>query len=310
MNQMQEFYIIRDGNVPYESTYPTLVLHISEADKTIETVSDIWSWLLSQQATRRAVLVAVGGGVLTDMVGFAAATYKRGIRWISVPTTLLSMVDAGSGGKTGFNFGGIKNSIGAFHAPVETRIDVSYLATLPGDQILSGYAEMVKHCLLADLPYPDAEHLTEADIRASIAVKDRIVAEDPTEQGIRKALNFGHTIGHALEALSLSRSSENGEKPLLHGYAVLYGMVAELYLSHVCLGLDKQVVSEVAHLLTEYYGRPALSCRQYPLLLERMRQDKKGPLNFTLLRRKGEPVINQTINEDLILEALDYLFSI
>lgn len=308
---IEKRFLIHSGHGLYEpladcvSEDHTLLVQADEKHKSIGTVESIWQFLLHVGADRQSLLIVVGGGVLTDLGGFAAATYMRGINWLSIPTTLLSMVDAGLGGKTGFNFGQIKNSIGAFHQPEEVYIDTRYLDTLPGEQILSGYGEMVKHHLISGQPLCAPDLISRDDIVRSIAVKEQIVAQDPHEQGIRKALNFGHTIGHALEALSLQ-----GDRPLLHGYAVMYGMVAELYLSHVLLGLEKEVVSYAAHLVTEYYGRPNVSCRRYPDLIELMRHDKKGALRFTLLRHLGEPVIDQTISEALILEALDYLFTI
>lgn len=278
---------------------------IAESEKTIETVQRLWDLFMKEELGREDIVHAIGGGVLLDTVGFACATYKRGIRWISEPTTLLAMVDAGAGGKTGVNYGGVKNCVGCFWPPMEVIIHPDHLQTLPGEEILSGYAEMVKHQLIDHIQLKDPFALTEEDIRASIAIKDHYVALDPTEKGIRKALNLGHTVGHALEALSLA-----SPHPLRHGYAVMYGLAAELYLSHVRLGLDKAVVSQIAHLITEYYGRPSLSCKRYDELIDLMRQDKKGVLNFTLLRAIGEPVINQVLTEDEIKEALDYLFSI
>lgn len=291
---------------------------IEECEKTLTTVERIWHELLEAGATREDILVAIGGGATLDTVGFAAATYKRGMRWVAVPTTLLAMVDAGIGGKTAVNYAGYKNIIGAFYPPSEVRIDTSYLRTLPYEQLLSGVGEMIKHGLL-DTP----DHLTEVLamlgsldkldnldklsplIQRSRSVKERVVAADPTEQGLRKCLNLGHTVGHALEALS-----QEGTDVIPHGYAVVYGLVAELYLSHVLLGLDKEVVSAISHLIPEYYPRPNVSCRQYDRLLDYMRQDKKGPFNFTLLRAIGEPVIHQTVCREQILEALDYLFSL
>lgn len=286
-------------------TYPRLVLAAGENQKSLAGAERVWQFLFEHEASRRALLVNVGGGVITDLGGFAAATYKRGIDFLNVPTTLLSMVDAASGGKTGINYGGIKNSIGVFRQPVYTHIDTRLLTKLPAEEILSGYAEVVKHWLLEPSGaaiFVDPFSLTNEDIERSLAVKNHYAALDPTEQGIRKALNLGHTIGHALEALS--------EGKLRHGYAVLYGLAAELYLSHVRLGLDSKLVSQVAHLITEYYGRPQLSCKRYDELLALMRQDKKGALNFTLLKQVGDPVINQIASRDEIFESLDYLFSI
>ena len=291
---------------------------IAENEKNLTTVSRIYSELLAAKAGRNDTLIAIGGGATLDTVGFAAATYKRGMRWIACPTTLLAMVDAGIGGKTGVNLDGVKNAIGAFYPPSETRIDVRQLLTLDRTQILSGLGEMLKHGLLDSEEHLSAVMaLMDSDITESTlptwqdaithsrAVKQRIIDIDPLEHGPRRSLNLGHTVGHALEALSLSGSS-----PLPHGYAVVYGLIAELYLSHVLLGLDKLVVSRISHLIPEYYPRPNVSCRRYEELFALMQQDKKGPLNFTLLRAIGHPILDQTASRDQIYEALDYLFSL
>lgn len=302
------------------STFPSLVLSAGEEHKTLAAVERIWQFLLEHGATRSALLINVGGGVMSDLGGFAAATYKRGIDYINVPTTLLSMVDAAAGGKTGFDYEHVKNAIGAFHAPIHIAIDTRVLATLSGRNLLSGLAEMIKHALIAapeELPIllamdADSDFTSEAFdrcIQRSIAIKERIVAEDPKDQGLRRILNFGHTIGHAIEALSV----EHGQ-PLEHGYAVMYGIIAELYLSHVLLGLDKQVVSQLATYMVTTYGRIHVSCKQYDRLIALMRQDKKNTtaeaICFTLLKQTGEPVFDQIAQENLIREALDYLFSV
>lgn len=308
--QYEHIVVVRDEQVDLSpvasvvASFPLLSLSVDESVKSLDTVAKIYDFLISEHASRKTLLVTVGGGVLTDMAGFAAATYMRGIDWLAVPTTLLAMVDASTGGKTGVNYGGLKNYVGAFHQPVEVYINTAFLDTLPGDQLLSGYAELVKTWLLTPQPWllPEPDAVTESDILRAIQVKEYYVSQDPTEQGVRKALNLGHTIGHALEELSLAQS------PLPHGYAVLYGLVAELYLSHVLLGLDKQYVSMVSHLVTEYYGRPNISCKQYNRIFELISCDKKG--SYTLLKAKGEPVINQNISQNLLFEALDYLFSV
>lgn len=298
---------------------PQLAIATDEVSKSLETVAKIYDFLIAEHSSRKTLLVAIGGGVLTDMVGFAAATYMRGIDWIAIPTTLLAMVDASTGGKTGVNYGGLKNYIGAFHAPMEVYINLRFLNTLPGEQLLSGYAELAKTWLLNPssslsphpwlLPEPDS--VTASDILQAVRVKEYYVSLDPTEHGIRKALNLGHTIGHALEELSLSPDGERvpkAGKGLLHGYAVLYGLVAELYMSHVLLGLDKQYVTMMAHLVTEYYGRPNVSCKQYERIYELIGRDKKS--SYTLLNAKGEPVIDQLASKELLFEALDFLFSV
>lgn len=285
--------------------FQRLSIPANESFKTLDSVAKIYDFFITTRSSRKTLLVAIGGGVLTDMAGFAAATYMRGIDWLAVPTTLLAMVDASTGGKTGVNYCGLKNYVGAFHLPIEVYIDTRFLSTLPGEQLLSGYAELIKTWLLnphsSILPSPDS--VTESDIVQAIQVKEHYVSLDPTEHNIRKALNLGHTIGHALEELSLEAG-----KGLLHGYAVLYGLVAELYLSHVLLGLDKQYVSMLSHLVTEYYGRPNISCKQYERIYELICRDKKG--SYAILKAKGEPVIDQLASKELLFESLDYLFSV
>ena len=268
-------------------------------------------------------MVAVGGGVLTDLVGFAAATYKRGVDYINVPTTLLAMVDASTGGKTGFNYHGLKNSIGVFAPPVETLIRPGWLQTLPAKEMLNGFAEMLKtgliesptlwHNLLNyDLEAMPIEKLTPL-IRRCVEVKEAIVAADPKEEGLRKVLNFGHTFGHALEELSHAQAHPDVE-PLDHGYAVLYGMIAELYLSVTKLGCEREVLQQLTQIMIHTYGKPACKCSDRERLIALMKQDKKNEraaeINVTLLRAVGSPVVNQTITADEAAEAWEYLFSL
>ena len=304
---------------------------ISENDKSLQTVERIWDLLLEKGITRRGLLVAVGGGVLTDVAGFAAATYRRGIDWVAVPTTLLAMVDASTGGKTGINYKGMKNMIGAFYPPVETIIWSGWLETLPAKEMLSGFGEMLKMGLIEpsavshqpsdrlwervmgyDLEKMDIEEL-EPIIEACLEAKERIVAADPKEEGLRKVLNFGHTFGHAIEAVSHQPSAVSYQ-PSAHGYAVLYGMVAETYLSVVKLGCDKGVLQQLTQMVIHYYGKPECKCSDRGKLIELMKQDKKnehaGEINCTLIRGIGEPVINQVITEAEAEEAWEYLFSL
>lgn len=301
------------------SGYPTLVLPSGEIHKSLDSVQRIWDFLIEHDATRRAVLVNVGGGVITDMGGFAASTFKRGIDFINVPTTVLAMVDAAGGGKTGFDYRGLKNEIGVFRQSVYTHVDSQLLRTLPVREVLSGLAEMIKHALIADaeefgklmtIGVEDnfaSEFFAERIVR-SAAIKDRIVAEDPLETGLRKVLNFGHTIGHALESVALERGYN-----MTHGYAVMYGLIAELYISHVKMGLPSSVITQVTHFVIENYGKIVFSCKDYDKLLNLMQHDKKnlrpGEINFTLLKAVGEPCINQVVAEPCIREALDYLFT-
>ena len=302
-------------------------LSVSESEKTLETVRKIWDFFFSIGLTRRGVVVAIGGGVLTDVVGFAAATYKRGVDCINVPTTLLAMVDASTGGKTGLNYHGLKNSIGVFAPPVETLIWPGWLQTLPAKEILNGFAEMLKTGLIepSDVRSQHSDGLWEALlrydiermpieeltllIRRCVEVKEAIVAADPKEEGLRKVLNFGHTFGHALEELSLS-----GEAGLSHGYAVLYGMIAELYLSVTKLGCEREVLQQLTQIMLHAYGKPACKCSDRERLIALMKQDKKNEraaeINVTLLEAVGSPAVNQTITADEAAEAWEYLFSL
>ena len=295
---------------------PTLIVHGGEDIKSIEGLEQVWDFLLAHHITRRGLLICVGGGSITDLGGFAAATYKRGIDCIHIPTTLLSMVDAATGGKTGINYKGMKNILGTFHTPVATLIDPEWLSTLPTEQLLSGFGEMLKNAILSDetewnklLAY-DLDTLDTRSlvphISSSIAIKEAIVATDPHEEGLRKALNFGHTFGHALEALS--------EGQIAHGYAVVYGMIAELYLSVTLLDCPKEPLQQMTQLMLHYYGRPQCNCKDRERLMTLMQQDKKNEraaeINCTLLHKIGEPIINQVITQEQVAEALDYLFSL
>ena len=317
------------GEIPYH----LLTLEAGEKSTNLSSVQVIWDFLLKHRATREAILVNLGGGMITDLGGFAAATYMRGIRFVNIPTTVLAMVDASSGGKTGFDYQGVKNMIGTFTPPMATLIDPIFLRTLPAEELLSGFAEMLKHALIAsqeewikllqlaqdELPQAQfAEALfTTGALQASIAIKEKVVAQDPREAGLRHILNFGHTVGHAIESAALENFElriKNFELSPSHGYCVLWGMVAEVYLSVVKLGCPREVLQQLTQVMLQYYGRPQCNCRQREQLIQRMYQDKKNSANktpnFTLLRAVGDPVINQHLSEEDINEALEYLFSL
>ncbi|MCR5049984.1 MAG: 3-dehydroquinate synthase [Paludibacteraceae bacterium] len=302
--------------------YTTLILQGGEENKSLATIQVIWDFLLSHHITRRGLIICFGGGVLTDLGGFAAGTYKRGIDYVNIPTTLLAMVDASTGGKTGFNYGGLKNCIGSFYAPIETIICPMLLDSLPVSQLLSGYAEMLKHALLAnddewnrllrlDWNQPDMNALAPL-IENSLRIKQHIVENDPHEQGLRKALNLGHTVGHSLEEIQLADLSSNDR--WLHGYAVFYGLIAELYLSVVRFGFPRLPLQQLTDLMVHVYGRPHCKCSDRERLIALMLQDKKNEhadeINCTLLRAIGQPVINCIISPNEMNEALDYLFSL
>lgn len=303
-----------------------ITIPAGDSSKTLDSVCHVWTELQQHGATRHSLLVCLGGGMVTDLGGFAASTFKRGIRFINIPTTLLAMVDASVGGKTGFNFGGLKNEIGVFSNAEAVIIDTQFLLTLDSENMLSGYAEMLKHGLIADrsmlaqllrfdIAAPDLNKLLLM-VRENIGVKQRIVTEDPHEQGIRKALNLGHTFGHAFESLAMQRSPltshfspPTSHSPLLHGYAVAFGLCCELYLSVVKCGFPTDRMRQVVHFIDEHYGRMALSCDDYPTLLQLMQHDKKNQghdINFTLLADVGDIRINQTATKQEIEEALDF----
>ena len=287
------------------------VLDCGEENKSVESVSRIWMMLSKQGARRSSILVCVGGGVVTDLGGFAASTFKRGMRCINVPTTLLAQVDASLGGKTGFNFNGLKNEIGTFSIPEKVIIDPRFLNHLPVRERMSGFAEMIKHGLLSNREYltrllnlehqeMTQEYMLEL-IRRSVTIKNEIVTRDPREQGLRKVLNFGHTIGHAIESLSITRGT-----PLLHGEAVALGLVAELYLSVKEKGFPEEIYREVRNFVKQHYP-------PYPLmdhvdtLYELMLHDKKNErwgVNFTLLSGIGEFSLDKYCSKDLVVEAL------
>ena len=347
--------------------YDAVPITIAHGDqhKTLAALGDVWTALLQGGATRHSLLINLGGGMITDLGGFAAATFKRGINFINIPTTLLAMVDAAVGGKTGINFGGLKNEIGAFADARFVIINTCFLDTLDAENLCSGYAEMLKHALISDermwaehvnfdLSQPDLAELQHM-VAESIAVKERIVAEDPHEHGIRKALNFGHTIGHALEEfalqqaggavvstaptkqltpggavvstaptkqltsggavvsarlLPLARARTAPKNTLLHGYAVAFGLIGELYMSARKAGFPTERLHQTTRFIRENYAQTEFTCNDYPTLLNLMRHDKKntsGVINFTLLHNIGDIRINQTATDEEIREALDFI---
>lgn len=282
--------------------------------KTLETLASVWTCLQQGGATRHSLMVNLGGGMVTDLGGFAASTFKRGMAYINIPTTLLSQVDASVGGKTGINFGGLKNEIGVFNCARSVILSSAFLRTLDHENLLSGYAEMLKHGLLSseenwaelltfDIADPDYDTL-QALVAKSVAIKEQIVKEDPTEKGIRKALNLGHTAGHAIESLALKEG-----RTVLHGYAVAWGLLMELYLSARKCGFPAKKLHQMEAYIKEHYGKFLYECKHYDTLCDFMSHDKKnqgGNINFTLLGGIGDIRINQTATQDEIEEMLDY----
>lgn len=287
-----------------------------DENKSLQTVTHVWDEMERMGATRRSLVINLGGGMVTDLGGFAAATFKRGMRFINVPTTLLGAVDAAVGGKTGFNYYGLKNEVGAFAPASDVIISTRYFDTLPVKEMKSGFAEVIKHAMLSDrdefmrlldhdFSAPiDHENLLDR-LRHSVQVKVDIVSRDPNEQGERKALNLGHTVGHAIESLAMQRG-----KPVPHGYAVAWGLVTEAVLSHLILKFPSNDVHLLGNFVRDNYRDFPFTCDDYDQLLTLMRHDKKshdGEITCTLLASIGDYHINQMVTPGDVTAALDIL---
>lgn len=292
----------------------TVVTKAGEAFKNLDTLAYIWKCLGDGGATRNSAVINVGGGVVTDIGAFAAATFKRGIPFINVPTTLLGAVDASVGGKTGINFNSLKNEVGVFAEPEQVVISTVFFGTLSRRELLSGYAEMIKHGMLTSAGMTG--RLLEYDIaacepvsllgmlRESVEVKLRYVHGDFTDKGMRHALNFGHTVAHAFEALALCHGTV-----LPHGYAVAFGMVVELVLSHLMVDFPAGELHRYADYVAGHYGAFNIECSDYPELVRSMHHDKKnsvsGVIDCTLLRGFGDAAIGVGISDADMKAALD-----
>lgn len=282
-----------------------------EENKNIDFCIGIWRMLLDFGADRHSILINLGGGVITDMGGFAASTFKRGIDFVQVPTTLLSQVDASVGGKTGIDMDNVKNIIGTFTQPKAVFIHTGYLKTLSDKELKSGYAEVIKHGLIYDgslfekLKNIETTDLSDEVIYRSIEIKNEVVLNDPFEKGLRKILNYGHTIGHAVESYSL----KNDDQPLLHGEAIAIGFICEAFLSAKKNGLSNSALTEIVKTIHSTYPKYRLDKKSYPALLEIMKNDKKntaGQISFSLLKTIGECSYDIFCTEDEIFESLDY----
>jgi len=296
------------------------ILPAGEEHKHIESVAKVWAFLNSHGADRKSVLLNLGGGVLCDLGGFAASTFKRGIDFIHIPTTLLSQVDASVGGKTGVNLNNYKNEVGCFSFPKKVIIYSGFIKTLDQENILSGFGEMVKHALISsDSYFEDLKklNLNKSDldyiellrlIKKSIKIKEEVVLADPMEMGLRKILNFGHTVGHAFESYYMGT-----ERELIHGKAIAYGMAVELYLSHLKVGFPKPKLNEVIQYIESIFGKLKFTSNDYERLYTLMGHDKKNEdalINFSFIKEVGDPVINQTASKNEIFEAFDYYLGV
>ena len=322
------FFILVDENT-HQNCLPQLITNIEalisaeiieidsgEENKTLETCIQLWETLTELGADRHSVLINLGGGVITDMGGFVAATYKRGIRFYNIPTTLLAQVDASTGSKTGVDLGGLKNQVGVFADPQAVYINPGFLRTLPNEQLQSGFGEIIKHALIADKSYwtlikrafyYEVENWGNL-IKPSLNIKSSIVIKDPTERGPRKLLNFGHTIGHALETYALENN-----RPLLHGQAVAMGMLAEAWLSTQLTGLSEDEFKEIQIVILSNFDVFQFEESNFERIIELMGHDKKnvsGQIRLTLLNQIGKGVYDITCDEGLLREALKYLVAL
>ncbi|MFB9053729.1 3-dehydroquinate synthase [Formosa undariae] len=296
------------------TTIEIVEIEAGEINKTIETCVGVWNVLSELGADRKSLVINLGGGVITDLGGFVASTFKRGIAFINIPTTLLSMVDASVGGKTGVDLGTLKNQIGVINTPEMVIIDSTYLKTLAQSEMRSGLAEMLKHGLIQDKLYwdkfkdlslLDMDNLDEL-IYESIQIKKHVVDIDPRENGLRKTLNYGHTIGHAIESYYLS---DPHKKDLLHGEAVAIGMILASYISTKLSGLSEAENTEIKDVINNIYDYVEIDESDYEPIIELLKYDKKnshGNINFVLLTAIGDTKIDCLVSNELIIEALNY----
>jgi 3-dehydroquinate synthase len=290
---------------------PIIEIRSGEVFKNLKTCEYIWNSLTELGFTRKSLLINLGGGVIGDMGGFCAATYKRGIRFINLPTTLLAQVDASVGGKLGIDFNGLKNHIGVFQEPATVIIDSIWLQTLPIRQLRSGFAEVLKHGLIADKKYWNdmisQQFPEEMDWRAvvkrSIELKAQIVAADPTEKGLRKILNFGHTLGHAIESWNLDQKYD-----LLHGEAIAAGMVMESHLSWQKNLINQSILTEIAETMIQTFGKvkEIPPYRELKILLQQDKKNELGQVMFSLIEGKGHCRYDQTTSEGEVISAIEY----
>lgn len=280
-----------------------------EKHKNLHTCTAIWQWMTDEGFDRKALVINLGGGVTGDMGGFCAATYKRGIKFVNVPTTLLSQVDASVGGKLGVDFNGFKNHIGVFAQPNAVIISDEFLATLPEEELRSGYAEVIKHGLIKSESYFNClksdgwqnQHWRDI-IERSVSIKKEVVEKDPKESGVRKILNFGHTIGHAFESFYL-----DSEKHLLHGEAIAVGMICEAFLSHQKSGLSPSELQTIQKTLTSVFGKFDFPEEDIPAIVALCAQDKKNEgasMNFSLLNQIGKCDFNIPVSNEEITQAI------
>ncbi|NJC25261.1 3-dehydroquinate synthase [Neolewinella antarctica] len=287
-----------------------------ELNKNLGTCQELWSQMFDGGVGRRWCAICLGGGVLEDMSGFVASTFKRGIDFLQIPTTLLAQVDSSVGGKLGVDFYELKNSLGVFNDPIAVWIDHRFLRTLPAREIRSGFAEVIKHALIADAGQwgriQKIIDLTVVDwselIPASVNIKREVVLEDPFERGVRKSLNFGHTIGHAIESYFLET-----EQRLFHGEAIAAGMIMEAWISYQLATLTVSDYQLIESYFLKLYGHQVILESSFDQLFALMANDKKNDdhrINFTLLAEPGRALINQFAGRPVIESAIRHYNSL
>ena len=319
-------YIITDSNtnklcLPYFSDrispdfdFNVLIFPEGEQHKNIRTCIKIWDELTEKGADRKSLIINLGGGVVTDLGGFIASTFKRGIEFINIPTSLLAMVDASVGGKNGIDLGVLKNQIGIIRPAKMVVIDPHFLSTLPKEQLLSGFAEMLKHGLINSDSYwrkIKDHNIVQSDsiediIWESVKIKDKIVTIDPLEENMRKTLNYGHTLGHAIESYCLKNESR---KTLLHGEAVAIGLILETYLSNQLLDFPKNILNDVSKSVLKNFNKEKFSKEDINSIIDLLIYDKKnqsGKVLFVLLEDIGKYKIDQEVSNELIYKAFDH----
>ena len=301
--------------IPEIIDYDIIEVDPGEENKNIDFCIGVWKTMLDFGADRKALLLNLGGGVVTDLGGFAASTYKRGIDFINIPTTLLSQVDASVGGKTGIDLDNVKNIIGTFAQPKAVFISKLFLESLDERQVRSGFAEIIKHGLIRDKALYEKCQLVslpaipEGMVHESVIIKNEVILEDPKENGLRKILNFGHTIGHAIEGYSLLHD----KSPLLHGEAIGIGMICEAYISYKLNDFSEQELDNVSTYIRSVYPDYNIKQETFTELLELMKNDKKNEnnkLGFALLSKIGQCDYNKFVDEELIKESMDFYNSL
>ena len=328
-NNFSKIFILVDTNthtfclpIFLEKLETNLIIEIieieeGEINKNIDTCVGVWNSLSELDADRKSLLINVGGGVVTDLGGFVASTFKRGIAYINVPTSLLAMVDASVGGKTGVDLGNLKNQIGVISNPDMVLIDTSFLQTLPQNQMRSGLAEMLKHGLIISEEYWNKfKHLSKLKIDdlddliyESVLIKKVVVDQDPFENGLRKTLNYGHTLGHAIESYFLTNSQKTS---LLHGEAIAIGIVLASYISTQLTGFPEETTNSIKYLFNNFYGKVIIEESDYKPIIELLKYDKKnnhGNINFVLLEAIGKPKIDCLVDESIIIDSFKYYSS-